>query len=337
MSAEAQPVFRVAERWGLIICEPCQYVVWPKHIASHCGKRHGMDTAQAAAIAAGYENAANLKQGPGELELPTSIEPSIPFLPIRSGLACQVDPDTCHYVCITVSSMESHIKVAHRPEEQHTTATRLRQRQQQQATGEDTRRWRDTFCQRFFTNGKKSSYFAVQNGTIPNRSARTDSKQEDFGDFIGHAATGFRTIMRDTIVEGRGHDEPDSLLQWTGWDKYLKGYEWADLLALIQRPDPENPDKEPMASAIWKVTEETINIANETVREAATETRLQATRIREAEHRVIPLQAIPDARNVVKYARQWQAVMMFFARTQEWRSWRRCEKERLRRLNLTFK
>jgi orsellinic acid/F9775 biosynthesis protein OrsD len=293
-----------------------------------------MDPAQAAAIAAGYENAANLKHGLGELELPLSIEPPIPFLPIRSGLACQVEPDTCHYVCITVSSMESHIKVAHRPEEQPTTATRLRQRQQQQATGADTRRWRDTFCQRFFTNGKKSSYFAVQNGTIPNRSARTDAKPEDFGEFMAHAATGFQTRVRDAIVEGRGHDEPDSLLQWTGWDKYLKGYEWADLLALTERPDPV---KEPMASAIWTATEEMTNIANETVRRAAIETRLQATRIREGEHRVIPLQAIPDPRNVIKYARSWQAVMMFFARTQEWRSWRRYQKERLRRLNLTVR
>jgi hypothetical protein len=34
MSADAQLVFRVLEKWGLIVCEPCQYVVWPKHILS---------------------------------------------------------------------------------------------------------------------------------------------------------------------------------------------------------------------------------------------------------------------------------------------------------------
>jgi hypothetical protein len=41
----------------------------------------------------------------------------------------EVEPDTCGYVSITVSSMETHIKAAHRAE-QPTTATRLRQRQQ---------------------------------------------------------------------------------------------------------------------------------------------------------------------------------------------------------------
>jgi hypothetical protein len=66
------------------------------------------------------------------------------------------------------------------------------------------------------------------------------------------------------------------------WDKYLKGYEWADLLALTERPDRA---KEPVVSAIWTATEEVVNIANETVRGAAVETRLQATRIRENEQR----------------------------------------------------
>jgi hypothetical protein len=81
--------------------------------------------------------------------------------------------------------------------------------------------------------------------------------------------------------------------------------------------------------------EEVCNIANETVRGAAVETRLQATRIRAGEQRVFALQAIPEQRNVVKYARSWQGVMMFFARTQQWGRWRRYQTERLRRLNLT--
>jgi hypothetical protein len=83
------------------------------------------------------------------------------------------------------------------------------------------------------------------------------------------------------------------------------------------------------------VTEELANIANETVRGAAVETRLQATRIRQTEQRVYALQAISDRRNVTKYARSWQAVMMFFARTQQWKSWWRYHTERLRRRNLT--
>jgi hypothetical protein len=137
---------------------------------------------------------------------------------------------------------------------------------------------------------------------------------------MAHAAAGYETTLRDSraVVGGRGNDEPNSLLQWTGWDKYLKGYEWADLLALTERPDPI---EEPIASAVWPVTEELANIANETVRGAAVETRLQATRIRQTEQRVYALQAISDRRNVTKYARSWQAVMMFFARTQQWKSW----------------
>ncbi|KAN0066933.1 Protein of unknown function (DUF3505) domain containing protein [Elaphomyces granulatus] len=279
------PVLTVLEEWGLIICESCKHAVWPKNVAGHCGKQHGVDLVQAAAIAAiaaGYENDADLRHEPEELELPPFVETPVPFLPIYNGLACQV---ACRYVSITINSMLSHIKVAHRPAEQSTTATRLRQKQQ--AIGADTRRWRDTSCQRFFTNGATSSYFAVRSvprGTVgrpptpepttphhPAKRARTDAGLDPFGRLMAHAAAGYETTLRDSR------------------------YEWADLLALTERPDPI---EEPIASAVWTVTEELANIANETVRGAAVETRLQATRIRQTEQRVYALQAISDRRNV---------------------------------------
>jgi hypothetical protein len=81
--------------------------------------------------------------------------------------------------------------------------------------------------------------------------------------------------------------------------------------------------------------EEMAHIANETVRNAAESTRLQATRIRHGETRFFALQAIPDHRNVVKYVRSWQSVMMFFARTQGWEAWQRRQREWLGQLNLT--
>ncbi|KAN0068690.1 hypothetical protein V8E54_013414 [Elaphomyces granulatus] len=125
--------------------------------------------------------------------------------------------------------------------------------------------------------------------------------------------TRYETSTRDIggVVRERGNDEPNPLLQWAEWDKYLQGCEWADLLALTERP---NPAEEPVASAIWTAMEEVAYISNETVRQAAFATRLQATRIRETEQRDFALQAIPDKRNVIKYVRPWQGIMMFFVR-----------------------
>jgi hypothetical protein len=97
---------------------------------------------------------------------------------------------------------------------------------------------------------------------------------------------------------------------------------------MTERPDPG----EEVASGIWTAMEEMAHIANETVAES---TRLQATRIRHGETRFFALQAIPDHRNVVKYVRSWQSVMMFFARTQGWEAWQRRQRERLGQLNLT--
>jgi hypothetical protein len=339
MSAEyTTPVFTVLERWALIICEPCRHAVWPRYVASHCRKKHGMDAVQAAAMAAGYEDAEGLKQGPDNLDLPPYLKTPIPILPIHRGLACQVEPDTCHYVSLTESSIQSHIKAAHRQERQPTTATRLRQRQQA-IGGADTPRWRDAYCQRFLTNGAKSSYFEVKNvrrGTAgrpptPERPKATDR----FDHLAAHLDTRYEkttTVDIGGVVRERGNDEPNPLLQWAEWDKYLQGCEWADLLALIERPKPA---EEPVASAIWTAMEEVAYISNETVRQAAFATRLQATRIRETEQRVFPLQAIKDKRNVIKYVRPWQGIMMFFVRTRQWGLWRRCQVERHRPMNIT--
>ena len=51
--------------------------------------------------------------------------------------------------------------------------------------------------------------------------------------------------------------------------------------------------------------DDVVHIADETVRKAATSTRLQATRIREC--RVFTL---PDERNIVKYAGPWKSVIL---------------------------
>jgi hypothetical protein len=125
--------------------------------------------------------------------------------------------------------------------------------------GADTRRWRwrDTFCQRFFTNQAKSSYFEVRNARIgtagrpptperPAKNARTDDGVDRFGQLMAHAATQYETTLRDirAVAGERGNDEPNPLLQWAGWDKC----EWADLLALTKRPDPT---EEPVTLAIW--------------------------------------------------------------------------------------
>ena len=46
------------------------------------------------------------------------------------------------------------------------------------------------------------------------------------------------TVDIGGVVRERGNDEPNPLLQWAEWDKYLQGCEWADLLALTERPKP---------------------------------------------------------------------------------------------------
>ena len=92
MSTHTAPVFTKLAGWGMIVCEPCGYVVWPKQMAKHCNLRHGMDQDVAMATAAGYEDD-NLKQGLAEVELPTYIETPFPSLPVANGLLCQVKDD----------------------------------------------------------------------------------------------------------------------------------------------------------------------------------------------------------------------------------------------------
>ena len=237
--------------------------------------------------------------------------------------------------------MQSHIEVSHKGT--YTTGA-IRLRQQQMGTGAAAQRWRKAYCQRFFTNGGKSSYFEV-GGTagISLFPEQTEKEQTEKGPagyrkVVAYARAELQTDVRGDIiaVEEHAESEPNPLLEWAGWDRYLKGFEWADLVAMTERPDPAEEPAEEVALGIWTAMEEVAHTYHQ--RDGPRRGGVDAAtgaRIRHGETRFYALQAMSDHGNVVKYVRSWQNLMMFFARTQGWDAWQQRQRERLRQFNIT--
>ena len=81
--------------------KPCRWITDPLPWESDVSNDDEVGLFSEEATTAGYEDAEGLKQGPDKLDLPPYLKTPIPILPIHRGLACQVEPDTCHYVGLT--------------------------------------------------------------------------------------------------------------------------------------------------------------------------------------------------------------------------------------------
>src|SRR6202030_2012443 len=100
---------------------------------------------------------------------------------------------------------------------------------------------------------------------------QTEKGPAGYRKVVAYARAELQTDVRGDImaVEEHAESEPNPLLEWAGWDRYLKGFEWADLVAMTERPDPAEEPAEEVALGIWTAMEEVAHITNETVRDAA--------------------------------------------------------------------
>jgi hypothetical protein len=99
----------------------------------------------------------------------------------------------------------------------------------------------------------------------------------------------------------------------TGWHNYLSTLEVESLLALIDKP---NPDNESTLAAIWDAMAELYQTCNETIAsKAGIFLRMEAIRDQVHQQRYRPLQSYQGKKPSNDYCRPWQMVLMFFRRT----------------------
>ena len=102
-------------------------------------------------------------------------------------------------------------------------------------------------CQRFFEYRQWQRYFAVSQG----KSVRIHGQVDEEGEETTNAEAGLREVLRESRAKVKEAQQrqtvdgsfkryvADPWLEFTGWHRHLKGFQWDDLLRLAERTDRE--------------------------------------------------------------------------------------------------
>jgi RecQ family ATP-dependent DNA helicase len=147
------------------------------------------------------------------------------------------------------------------------------------------------------------------------------------GEQMAKAWASIETRAQNTIQEGE-RDEVNPWLERTQWLPYLVGMERPDLLACVEEPiadaDPRKGEEaEPVEAAIWAAMDGLARFSQASVIDRiGVFVRLEAIRTEKHQTRFQPLQPYMDKDAIVKHARPWQQMLMFFGRTQKEHTWK---------------
>ena len=174
--------------------------------------------------------------------------------------------------------------------------------------------WSQTACQRLFPSRQGSNFFAV---TVDPTHVATTHKPSNH-EFIAFMHTVLvardeKERVTNSHIDTGNVFEIDPWVERTGWHNYLNTQHLESLLALIDKP---NPDNEPALTAIWDAMAELYHVCNETIAsKAGIFIRMEAIRDQVHQQRYRPLQSYQAKKPSNDYCRPWQMVLMFFART----------------------
>lgn len=305
--------------YQIIVCiaPNCQHAVWPSEVRQHFRSiYHQLDKVELQDLTRIVQALNQLAHKPNELPNLQTLSQPIPHLNIYyDGLLCQLTPECCRYICRNAKNMATHCRNQHswtkyaskgRPTN---TTKRLTERTKPDA-------WRQTACQRLFPTRYGSSFFAVDIGaTDVEANNVAKASNDDFLAFM-HSAIVARDEKERAInahIDSGNVFEIDPWVERAGWHNYLDTLEVESLLALIDKPNPNN---EPTLAAIWNAMAELYLICNKTIAsKAGIFVRMEAIRDQTHQQRYRPLQSYQGKKPSKDYCRPWQMVLMFFGRT----------------------
>jgi hypothetical protein len=330
--------FERLEDFPVVICRACQYGVWPSQIEGHLQRAH-QHISPTIRIQLGDEVRSwpHITINPIELDIPSTRTQAIPQLisPL-DGWQCQLSPQSCLYVCLSIDTMRQHwlkqhgwSRTSHKGQPTQSTMQTI-QEQQEQAC-------RPVQCQRLFPRKTGSQYFAIidekeDTHPIPTTAGARiwEQASQRYAEYEKQAAERIQP----------GHvDEANPWLRRTGWVRYLNSFSSSQLLEYIDMPAMEDPmDPSPIADpneraiqAIWTAMGQVGQISQQSVLHTGVFVRMEAIRTERHQTRYQPLEAYQDLETILERVRPWQQMLMFFWRTQEGESGQRYPPYRLTR------
>ena len=99
--------------WDCFLCRQCRYGVLPGQIRAHWRKQHGIKGGELRTIvdACSLHRTEHL---PGEACIPLELDTADPVLVLYDdAFQCQIDRQSCRYICRDVRDIRQHCRTAH--------------------------------------------------------------------------------------------------------------------------------------------------------------------------------------------------------------------------------
>ena len=248
----ASSLFYHLEEQRVIVCRECRYAVWPDQVSAHLRLKHEAPRKEVRAIATEVASW-GLQRSPEDFRLVrTGLQP-LDHLPVyQDGVACQLRPAQCQYVCRSLTSLRNHWRTAHRwrpsPLQRRGGSMLPAEREEYQRRCASASR--PVHCQRLFLSGTYASYYEVvpdrpgpSEATAPEAEADTNREPPSLADLVrGELATLEQAqSANDQVFRGfESKKEVSPWLELTRWPEYLRGHRPRDIAQLIAPPSAEN-------------------------------------------------------------------------------------------------
>ncbi len=226
-------------------------MILPSQIMAHFqGSKHRWTVQRARDLITVINEASlNLIQYLMKFEMPEYVDSAMSKLKVcTNGLICQLESDNCRYICRNVKFMRTHCKQKHGWKQQTQRGRPSKSRQIRQRRSDALEPWKAVVCQRFFVQRHESQYVEVREETDVahvdenDQMSAWDLARKEMNQIID-------TIKekKQRVIQEGGVNEVNPWLERAGWHTYLMRLNREELIASMDKPDPE---AEPIATVI---------------------------------------------------------------------------------------
>jgi hypothetical protein len=262
--------------YGVLVCKPCAYAVPPQYLQSHIATKHrsqlhnpeGLSATQfrparlAAALAKQLQEKYTLLD-PTSVKIPLPPQTNPPFqdLKLYNGYQCS----QCSYVCRQTASASNMLQ---KHFNSHRTLPRQRGRPAKVIGGsarDQGPMYSKVHCQRFFTAGAQSSFFAVTALSQHRERVKPTNKADVIRALIHeelNTSSQRQNVRTQAYSDEATLTEVSPWLEMTRWPRFFNGLAIAEVAPLAYTA---NPVTEPLLVTIGESFDRIIEQAHQSV------------------------------------------------------------------------
>uniref|UniRef100_A0A7N2N6W0 DNA 3'-5' helicase n=1 Tax=Quercus lobata TaxID=97700 RepID=A0A7N2N6W0_QUELO len=293
--------------WDCFLCRACRFGVRPGQVRAHWGKQHQRKGDELRTIEELCGSRRKDRPDGDNPRIPSRLEEADPALRLyNNALQCQIDRQTCRYICRGVRDMRKHCRTTHAWVEFGRKGRPSGLVRGIAPAARDRPPWIEVSCQRIFPSGPDSHFIPVReidgDDDVTRRLTVRPGLYERHEEAVRQ--------QRDRIDDPYGYDG-DRWLKRTGWQKFLAGSSRTKTLEYIVEPGRASP---PYEIKIWGAVASLIVRAEKLLTRTSHFVRVAIVQVEDSHHIQQPLQPYQGRPQLQKGVRAWQQIVLFFVR-----------------------